>query len=145
MDLLKNQLQLRKERVQQLIWTDHLRLTKVFNSRRAVSIRIGKNIAKPTPRLQRRRPKRHREVVDQERPVCHAQTVIKSDVVPDAILKQHQLERLSPVKPQIVRIEHRLDTLRDFNVNAGVVDKDPRVDEVRLSLDLAAPQTRQQP
>ena len=48
------------------------------------------------------------------------------------------------MKPQIVGVEDRLDSLRHFDINSGVVNKDARIDKICLSLSLAAAQTRQE-
>src|ERR1700754_2376925 len=48
------------------------------------------------------------------------------------------------MKAQIVHIHNCLDPLRQFNINAAVVKKKPRIDKIRLPLNLAAAQTRQQ-
>ena len=60
------------------------------------------------------------------------------------ILKQHVLEWLGSMKPQIVDIENCLDPLRHFNIKTGVVNKDPWIHKIRLPLNLATSQTRQQ-
>ena len=130
----KNQLQLREQRIQRLARIDHIRLAEIADVRRAVARAVSKNIAKTTARLQRRRPKRKRHVVNQKRPIGHAQTVVPTDVVANMILKQHVLQRLSAMKPQIVHIENCLDSLRDFDVDAGVVNKDSGIDKVCLAL-----------
>ena len=62
----------------------------------------------------------------------------------NAILKEQQLQRLRPVKPQIVHIHNRLDTLRHFDIHARVVNKNSGINKIRLALNLAASQTRQQ-
>src|SRR6185369_6183294 len=67
-----------------------------------------------------------------------------SDVVTDAVLKEYQLQRLRPVKPQEVDVEDGFDSLRQFHINAAVVNKDSGIYEICLSLRLAASQTRQQ-
>src|ERR1044072_8652995 len=69
---------------------------------------------------------------------------MESDVMPDAILKQQQLERLSAMKAQGVDVNHSLHSLRQFNIHSRVVNKDPRIHKIRLPLNLTAPQTRQQ-
>ena len=61
----------------------------------------------------------------------------------DVILKENVFERFRAMKAQIVDVEDGLDALRDININSGVVNKDSGIDEVRLSLSLAAAQTRQ--
>src|SRR5258705_13713305 len=48
------------------------------------------------------------------------------------------------MKPKVVDVEYRLQALRNFNIHASVIDEYSRVDEVCLSLDLAASQTWQQ-
>src|SRR5215211_5582111 len=47
------------------------------------------------------------------------------------------------MKAQVVDIDHGFDSLCDFKVNAAVVNKDPGIHKVCLSLNLAASQTRQ--
>jgi hypothetical protein len=47
------------------------------------------------------------------------------------------------MKPQIVNIENCLQALGDFNVDAHVEDEYSRVNEIRLTLSLAASQTWQ--
>src|SRR6185369_3151720 len=105
--------------------------------------RVSKDVPEPTPGLQRGGAKVQCEVVDQKRPVSHPQTVIESDVVSNAILKEQQLERLGAMKAQVVDIDYGLDPLRQLDINAAVVNQDPGIHEVCLSLSLAAPQTRQ--
>src|SRR6185369_16936127 len=105
--------------------------------------RVSKDVPEPTPGLQRGGAKVQCEVVDQKRPVSHPQTVIESDVVSNAILKEQQLEGLGAMKTQVVDIDYGLDPLRQIDINASVVNQDPGIHEVCLSLDLAAPQTRQ--
>ena len=61
----------------------------------------------------------------------------------DPILKQNVFERLSPVKPQIVRIQHCFESLGYLHIHTGVVNEDSGVHEVGLSLGLAAAQTWQ--
>src|SRR5215213_11552703 len=48
------------------------------------------------------------------------------------------------MEPQIVEVDYSLHTLRDFNVNSRVVNKNPGVHKIRLPLNLTASQTRQQ-
>src|SRR5215813_1019620 len=48
------------------------------------------------------------------------------------------------MKAQVVNVEYGFQPLRDFSINAGVVDKDAGVHEIRLPLSLAATQARQQ-
>src|SRR5215213_606860 len=140
----KHQLHLPKQRIQHLLRTDHTRPTKVFDTRRTIPRRISKDIPEPAPGLQRRSAEIQREVIDQKRPVSHTQTVIESDVVSNAILKQQQLERLRAMKAQVTDIDHSLDPLRQLDINPAVVNKDAGIHKVCLPLDLAAPQTRQQ-
>src|SRR6185369_8080289 len=67
-----------------------------------------------------------------------------SDVVTDAVLKEYQLQRLRPVKPQKVDVDDCFDSLRQFHINAAVVNKDSGIYEICLSLRLTASQTRQE-
>jgi len=62
--------------------------------------------------------------------------------MPYAVLKQDELKRFGAMKPQVANIEHRLDSLGDLDVDAGVVDEDSGINEIRLTLDLAAAKTR---
>src|SRR5437762_13647147 len=48
------------------------------------------------------------------------------------------------MKPQIIHVEYSLNALRQFHINTRVVDKNARIDEIRLALNLAAAQTGQQ-
>ena len=48
------------------------------------------------------------------------------------------------MKTQVVHIEYSLQPLGNFHVDARVVDKDPGIHEISLSLGLAAPETRQE-
>ena len=48
------------------------------------------------------------------------------------------------MEAQIVPVEDQLDTLGKVNVNAGVIDQDAGINEVRLPLNLAAAQRRQE-
>src|SRR5437764_5038115 len=64
--------------------------------------------------------------------------------MPDSVLKQNELERFRPVKKQVVYVDNCLDALRQLDVDARVVNVDPWIDEIRLPLNLAAAQTRQQ-
>src|SRR6185295_16161253 len=140
---LKYQLHLSKKRIQHLLGTDHTWPTKIFDTRRAITRRVSKDIPETTTGLQRGCPERQREVIDQKRPVGHPQTVIESDVVANAILKEQQFEGLGAMKAQVVDIDHGFDPLRQLDINAAVVNQDAGIHEVCLSLDLAAPQTRQ--
>ena len=56
----------------------------------------------------------------------------------DVILKENVFERFRAMKAQVVDVEDGLDALCDININSGVVNKDSGIDEVRLSLSLAA-------
>src|ERR1700741_5225654 len=76
---LKNELRLPEQRIQHFLRTDHIRLTKIFDTRGAIPRGIGEDVTKPTTSLQRISTKREREVIDQKRPVRDAQTVIKPD------------------------------------------------------------------
>ncbi len=49
----KHQLQLRKERIQRLLWTNHIRLAEIADVRRAVARTVGEYVAKPTTGLER--------------------------------------------------------------------------------------------
>ena len=108
----KYELRLPEQRVQHLLRTDHIWLAKVFDARWAIARGVSKYVAEATTGLQRISTKGECEVIDQKRPVSDAQTVIKSDVVSNAILKQYQLEWLCPVKTQVVDVHHRFDSLR---------------------------------
>jgi hypothetical protein len=59
------------------------------------------------------------------------------------ILKQDVLKRLSTMEPQVIQVQDGFDSLRDLNVNARVVNKNPGINEVRLPFDLTAAQTGQ--
>src|SRR5262245_21130998 len=48
------------------------------------------------------------------------------------------------MKPQIVDVDHSLYALRDFNIDAAVVNKKSRIHKIRLALSFTASQTRQQ-
>src|ERR1051325_9471347 len=48
------------------------------------------------------------------------------------------------MKTQIVDVNHSLHSLRHFNIHSRIVNKDPRIHKIRLALNLAASQTRQQ-
>src|SRR6185369_2973239 len=63
--------------------------------------------------------------------------------MPNLILKQDVLERLSAMKSQVVQVQDGLDSLRYFNIHPAVVNENSRIDEVRLPFGLAAAQTRQ--
>src|ERR1051325_5860189 len=63
--------------------------------------------------------------------------------MPNPILKQHVLERLSAMKSQVVHIEHRFDSLRDFRIYSAVINKDSGINKICLAFDLAAAQARQ--
>src|SRR2546423_14145336 len=47
------------------------------------------------------------------------------------------------MKAQVVHIEDCFDSLRHFHIDAAVINKNAGIDEVRLALDLAATQRRQ--
>src|SRR5262249_13216657 len=66
-----------------------------------------------------------------------------SNFVSNTVLEQHVFERLRPVKPEVVNIEYRLDPLSYLGINTNVVDKNTRIDKVRLPLNLTAPQAGQ--
>src|SRR4030095_10029330 len=53
-------------------------------------------------------------------------------------------QRFSSMEPKIVGVKDCLHPLRYFNIDAGVIDEDSGIEEVRLPLNLAAPQTREQ-
>ena len=108
---LKNELRLPEQRIQHLLRTDHIRLAKIFDAGRTVARSVSKDVPKTTTGLQLIGTKREREFIDQKRPVSDTQTVIKSDVVTNAILKQYQLQRLCPVKAQVVYVNDGFDPL----------------------------------
>ena len=143
MRLLKHELHLPEQLIQRFARIDHFGSAKVADTGRAVARSIGEDVAKAAARLQSRGAKRQREVIDQKRPVGHTQTVIETDVVANVILKQHQLQRLGAMKAQIVHVDDCFHALRQLDVDAGVVNEDAGIDEVRLSLNLAAAQRRQ--
>ena len=58
-------------------------------------------------------------------------------------MKQNIFKRLGSMKSQIVGIKDRFNALRNFDIQARIVDKDPRIDEICLPLNLAASETRQ--
>src|ERR1044072_9702049 len=99
-EVSKHKLHLREQLIQRLARIDHIGLTKISDVGRAVAGNIRENVAEATTGLQRRRAERQRKVVNQKRPVGHTQTVIESDVVPDAVLKQQQRERLGTMQAQ---------------------------------------------
>src|SRR5690349_13783145 len=142
--LLENQLHLPEQLIQRLARIDYVGLAKVAHRRRAVARSIGEDVAKAAARLQSGGAKRQREVIDQKRPIGHAQTVIEPDVVANVILKQHQLQRLGAMKAQVVYVHDCFHTLRQLNIDAGVVNEEAGIDEVCLSLNLAAAQSRQE-
>src|SRR6476659_2712022 len=129
----KHQLQLREQRIQRLARVNHIRLTKVSHVRWTVARGISKDVAKTASGLQRRSSKRNRDVVNQERPIGHAQTVIPTYVMTNIILKQHVLERFGAMKTQVVNIENGLDALSKFDVDTRVVNKNPGIHKVRLT------------
>src|SRR5437762_1047293 len=63
--------------------------------------------------------------------------------MPNMILKEHVFKRFGTMKSEIINIEHSLQSLGDFGVDAAVIDKNSRVNKIRLPFDLAAAQTRQ--
>src|SRR6266545_1281498 len=139
----KHQLQLRKQRIQRLAWTDHVRFAEIADVRRAVAGTVCEYVAKATTGLERRSAECDSDVVYQEWPVCDTEAVIEADVVSDAVLKEHILQRLCAMKPEIVDVEDRLDSLSKFHIDAGVVNEDTGIYKVRLALGFAAAQTRQ--
>jgi len=110
-DCSKDQLQLAKQRVQHLLWTDHVRFAEISDARWAVAGTIGEDIPKASTGLQRRRAKCQCQVVYEQRSVRDADTVVKTDVVTNSILKKHVLQRFSSMKPQVVHVEDRLHAL----------------------------------
>ncbi len=92
--LLKNKLQLRKQRKERLarINYDVISGAKISQVRRTVGCGGGKDIAKAAPRLQSRRAKCERHVIDKQRPISYAQTIIPSNLVPNVRLKQNVLK-----------------------------------------------------
>src|ERR1051326_3505847 len=86
-EVSKHKLHLPEQLIQRLARIDHIGLTKISDVGRAVARSIGENVAEATTGLERGRAERQRKVVNQKRPVGHTQTEIKSDVMPDAILK----------------------------------------------------------
>ena len=61
----------------------------------------------------------------------------------NSVLKQHILERLRSMKPQIVDIENCFDSLSQLDVDAGVINVDAGIDKICLALNFAATQTWQ--
>src|ERR1044072_1423124 len=61
----------------------------------------------------------------------------------NARLKERVFKRLCAMKPQVVHIEYRLQSLRDFYIHTRVIDEDSGVYKIRLAFNLAAAQTRQ--
>src|ERR1041385_6599504 len=142
---LKHKLRLREQIKEQLAGIDRhvIRRAELREIWWAVRVRSCVDIAKATTGLQRRRAKGQRHVIDQERSIRDAETDVPSNLVPNAILKQHVFKRLSTMKPQVVKIEHSLDALRDLGIDSTVVDKDSGINKIRLPFDLAAAQAWQ--
>src|SRR5437764_465459 len=139
----KHQFQLRKQRIQRLRGIDYRGLAKVADVRRAITRSVREDVTKAEPGLQRRRAECELHVIDQKRPVLDAYAIIPTNLMPDMILKQNVFERFSAMKTQVVNIEDCFHALSDIGVNARVVNKDAGIDKVRLALNLAAAQTRQ--
>ena len=47
------------------------------------------------------------------------------------------------MKPQVINIEDRFDSLRHFDINSAVINKNSWINEIRLPFDLAAAQAGQ--
>src|SRR5262245_34435354 len=67
-----------------------------------------------------------------------------ADLVTDAVLKQKVFERLRAVKTQIVVVDEPSQFRRDVEVDARVVERQARVDEIGLPLNFARAQAGDQ-
>ncbi len=82
------------------------------------------------------------DVVVQERSVLQAQAIVPTDVLPDIRLVQENLQRLGVYEPQVIDVQDRTQLLEDLEIGAEIEEKKAGVDEIRLTLDLAAAQAR---
>src|SRR5258708_35590005 len=58
-------------------------------------------------------------------------------------LEPNAFQRVGAMEAQIIDGEDRFQPLRNFDIDAHVVDKNSRIDKVGLAFDLAAAQRRQ--
>src|SRR2546429_2544383 len=103
----KNKLRLREQIEQRLARINDrvIRGAKLSQVRRTITRRAGVDVAKAAPGLQRRRAKRQCHVVNQERPVRDAQTVVPSNLMSNARLKQNVFKRFGAMKTQVVHVK----------------------------------------
>src|SRR5215471_15544251 len=136
----ENKLHLRKQIEQQFARIDvHIvGRAKLAEVRRTISIRRRVNIPKPAPRLQSRGAEGQCDVVNQQWSIGDSETQVPANLMSNARLKQDVFKGFRAMKPQIVDVEYRFYSLRDFRINAAVVDEDTGIDKVCLSFNLAA-------
>src|SRR5205807_7217728 len=106
----KNKLHLTEQIEKRLarIDVDVVRRAKLRQVRRTIGVRSRIDVAKAPARLQSRRPKRQRQVIDQQRPVRDAQTQVPTNLVSNIRLKQNVFKRLSAMKSKIVYVDDSL-------------------------------------
>src|SRR5947209_5597525 len=104
--------------------------------------RLRVDVTQAAARLERGGSGGDHDVLDEERPPARADAPVDADVVPDVRLEEEPLEDFGVVEAEEVGVEEHLELGRDVDVGAHVEQEEPGVDEVRLALELARPETR---
>src|SRR5438067_1395674 len=95
------------------------------------------HLLEPPPRQQPRHPEREDHVVRQVRPVLEPGRQVHADLPVNVPVEQEHLQHVGLVEEQQVGVVDHPQLRRQVHVEPDVEQLQPRVDEVRLPLDLA--------